>query len=190
MIKKGKSSAKGLKDTTQQPQQPRQQLKKLSEYGKQLQEKQRVKNMYGMRERQFRNFFKIAKKSKDATGSALLVLLERRLDNVVYRLKIASTTSQARQLVVHGHLLVNGKKAYSPSLLIESGDVITLSSTSVKQEAFMKTTVEKNLAAGIKLPSWLEFDRTSLTGKVLRLPVRDDLQATINENFIVELYSK
>jgi small subunit ribosomal protein S4 len=190
-----KSSArKGLKDnnTTNNnnaPQESRQ-IKKLSEYGKQLYEKQRVKRMYGMREKQFKNFFKLAKKNKDATGSALLVLLERRLDNIVFRMKFATTRKQARQMVVHGHFLVNGKKVYSPSCLIKANDAITLCEASKVQEGFMKQVIEKGFAASIKVPEWIEFDKNTIVGKVLRLPVREDIQASINESFIVELYSK
>lgn len=194
MMNNNKSSArKGLKDNStannNAPQESRH-IKKLSEYGKQLYEKQRVKRMYGMREKQFKNFFKLAKKNKDATGGALLVLLERRLDNIVFRMKFATTRKQARQMVVHGHLLVNGKKVYSPSYLIKVDDAITLCDASRNQESFIKEVIEKGLAATVKVPEWIEFDKNKMIGKILRLPVRDDIQANINESFIVELYSK
>lgn len=189
MINTNKSSArKGLKDTNTTVE-PRK-IKKLSEYGKQLYEKQRVKRMYGMREKQFKIFFNLAKKSKDATGSALLMLLERRLDNVLFRLKFASTRRQARQFVVHGHVLVNDGKVHSPSYLIKINDVIAISESSSKKEGLMKEIVEKGFSASIKIPEWLEFTRQSNLGKVLRLPQRSDIQATIDESFIVELYSK
>lgn len=195
MNKKQKSSAnntKDLKDSSsqQQGQQQTRQFKKLSEYGKQLSEKQRVKKMYGMREQQFRNFFALAKKSKDATGSALLMLLERRLDNIVFRLKLAATRAQARQMVVHGHFALNGVRAYSPSMLLKENDVVTLLERSTKKDGFMNTIVNTALATGTKLPEWLEIDKEKHLGRVLRMPTRSDIQATIHESYIVELYSK
>ena len=194
MNKKKKSSAnnKDLKDSSsQQSQKQSRQFKKSSEYGKQLSEKQRVKEMYGMREKQFRNFFALAKKSKDATGAALLMLLERRLDNVVFRLKFASTRAQARQMVVHGHFLVNGRRAYSPSMLLKINDLVEIiSPKSNKKEGLMKTIVNESLSSGTKVPEWLEIDKDKYFGRILRLPIRTDIQATINESYIVELYSK
>jgi small subunit ribosomal protein S4 len=192
MNKKQKSSAnKDSKDSsTQQTQQPARQFKKLSEYGRQLAEKQRVKKMYGMREQQFRNFFALAKKSKDATGSALLVLLERRLDNIVFRLKFASSRSQARQMVVHGHFSVNGVRAFSPSMILKENDVVQILERSTKKDGLMKSIVETALATGTKIPEWLEIDKERYFGRLLRMPSRLDIQATINESFIVELYSK
>lgn len=166
------------------------QIKKSSEYGKQLREKQRVKHMYGMRERQFRKFFVLAKKSKTMTGPALLVALERRLDNVVFRLKLSSTRLQARQLIVHGHIEVNGEKVYSPSFLIKAYDVISVAQKSVNRNGLVNDVIKKQLASGIKVPDWLELDQSKYVGRVLRLPLRIDIQASIQENFIVELYSK
>lgn len=176
-------------------QQPQQQQKrggrKLSEYGKQLHEKQKVKEMYGMRERQFRNFFaKALKMRAGATGENLLNMLECRLDNAVYRLKFASTRPQARQVVVHGHILVNGKKVYSPSYRIVVGDVITLADNVLNKTAFVEQVIDKRLKMGIKVPEWLELDKAQRTGKVLRLPVRADIQVPVEEHLIVELYSK
>jgi small subunit ribosomal protein S4 len=176
-------------------QQPQQQQKrggrKLSEYGKQLHEKQKVKEMYGMRERQFRNFFANALKMRaGATGENLLNMLECRLDNAVYRLKFASTRAQARQVVVHGHILVNSKKVYSPSYRIVVGDVITLADNVLNKTAFVEQVIDKRLKMGIKVPEWLELDKVQRTGKVLRLPVRADIQVPVEEHLIVELYSK
>ena len=164
--------------------------RKLSEYGKQLQEKQKVKNMYGMLERQFKRFFKIAEKSEEATGDKLLSLLERRLDNVLYRLKLATTRTQARQIIVHGHVLVNGKKVYSPSYLVNMDDVITLAPNVLEKKAFLDQVIDKRLKIGIKVPEWLELDKKDRKGRVLRSPVRTDVQVPIEEHLIVELYSK
>jgi small subunit ribosomal protein S4 len=163
--------------------------KKTTEYGKQLEEKQKVKEMYGMRERQFRKFYAIAASSKEAPGQLLLSLLERRLDNVVYRLKFAATRAQARQIVVHGHIYVNGKKVYSPSYFIQINDVVSLSPAIEKHPVFMETVVDKRLNAGVKVPDWLELDKKARTGNVLRMPVRTDIQVPIEEYLIVELYS-
>lgn len=164
--------------------------RKLSEYGKQLEEKQKVKHMYGMREKQFRRFFSIAVRSKGAPGENLLSLLERRLDNVLYKLKLATTRSQARQVIVHGHILVNGKKVYSPSFLVTVGDVISLASNVLEKKQFLETVIDKRLNIGVKVPEWLELMKKDRQGQVLRLPVRADVQVPIEEHLIVELYSK
>jgi small subunit ribosomal protein S4 len=164
--------------------------KKLSEYGRQLQEKQKVKQMYGMRERQFKRFYKIAEKSEEATGHKLLNLLERRLDNVVYRLKLATTRTQARQIIVHGHVLVNGKKVYSPSYLVNVNDVITVAPNVLEKKEFLEQVIDKRLKIGIKVPEWLELDKKERIGRVLRAPVRTDIQTPVEEYLIVELYSK
>ncbi len=174
---------KGAERTTKRP-------KKQSEYGRQLSEKQKVKHMYNMRERQFRRFFSIAVHTKGAPGDNLLSLLERRLDNVVYRLKMSTSRKQARQLIVHGHILVNGKKVSSPSYQVSVGDTITLSAASLEQKAFLTQVVDKRLNLGIKVPDWLELDKKSYKGSVLRDPVRSDLQVPIEDHLIVELYSK
>lgn len=165
-------------------------MRKLSEYGRQLEEKQKVKEMYGMREAQFRRFFSIATRSREATGETLLSLLERRLDNVVYRLKLSSTRAQARQIIVHGHILVNGKKVYSPSFLVHVGDVVTLAPQVEKKTVFVEQVFDKRLNSGVKVPEWMELDKKGRKGTVLRLPVRTDIQAPIEEHLIVELYSK
>lgn len=162
---------------------------KVTEYGRQLQEKQKLRDTYGMRERQFKRFYDIAIKSRSATGEMLLSLLERRLDNVVYRLKLATTREQARQIVVHGHVFINGKKVNSPSCLVKVNDEISLAPRSEGKEGFVKEVVDKRGGAG-KAPEWLEHDKKGRRGKVLRLPVRADIQMPINENAIVELYSK
>lgn len=165
--------------------------KKLSEYGKQLQEKQKVKHMYGLLERQFRRFFDMAlKKREGATGENLLSLLERRLDNVVYRLKMAKTRQQSRQMVVHGHIFVNGKKVHSPSYLVSIDDAVSLNPKVVDMSIFLEQVVDKRMRIGIKVPEWLELDKKNRVGYVLRDPVRSDVQVPIEERLIVELYSK
>jgi small subunit ribosomal protein S4 len=174
-----------------QQQQQKAPRRKLSEYGKQLQEKQKVKEMYGLRERQFKRFFSVASKQRDGgPGENLLSLLERRLDNVVYKLKMATTRTQARQIITHGHVLVNGKKVYSPSFLVSLEDVVSLSERVSKMETFLRDVVEKRMKVGIKVPEWLELDKKDRFGRVLRLPVRADIQVPIEEHLIVELYSK
>ncbi len=164
--------------------------RKLSEYGRQLAEKQKVKELYGLRERQFRRFFGIAAKSERASGEILLSMLERRLDNVLYRLKLASSRPQSRQMVVHGHVLVNGHKVYSPSYLVKIGDSIELAPISVQKEKFITQVVEKRLSTAARVPEWLELDKKARKGQVLRYPARADIQTPIEETLIVELYSK
>lgn|SRR5579872_7424135 len=164
--------------------------RKMSEYGRQLHEKQKVKRMYGMRERQFKRFFKEAIKTKGATGEILLSMLERRLDNVVYRLKMATSRTQARQLIVHGHILVNGKRVSSPSFQVAIDDMVSLDPKMIEQKNFMEQVVDKRLKLGIKVPEWLELDKKSYKGRILRMPVRADLQVPIEDYLIVELYSK
>lgn len=165
--------------------------RKLSEYGKQLQEKQKVKEMYGLRERQFKRFFQIASTSRvGMPGENLLSLLERRLDNTVYRLKLATSRTQARQLIVHGHILVNGQKVYSPSYLLSINEEISLAPNVLEKTAFLEQVIDKRLNIGIKVPEWLELNKKERKGRVLRMPVRSDIQAPIEEYLIVELYSK
>jgi small subunit ribosomal protein S4 len=165
--------------------------RKLSEYGKQLEEKQRVKRMYGMREQQFKRFFGIAIKSREGVpGENLLSLLERRLDNVIYRLKMATSREQARQIIVHGHILVNGKKVSSPSYLVSINDEISLAANVLNKKEFLDGVIDKRLKIGIKVPEWLELDKKERRGRVLRYPVRTDIQVPIEEHLIVELYSK
>jgi len=164
--------------------------RKLSEYGKQLEEKQKVKRMYGVQEKQFRRFFRTAVQDEGATGEVLLSMLERRLDNVLYRLKLATTRTQARQIIVHGHILVNGKKVYSPSFQVSVDDEISLAPNVLDKKVFVEQVVDKRLNIGIKVPEWLELDKGNRKGRVLRLPVRSDVQAPVEEHLIVELYSK
>lgn len=164
--------------------------RKMSEYGRQLYEKQKVKRMYGMRERQFHRFFSNAVQAKGAPGDNLLSFLERRLDNVFYRLKMATSRLQSRQLIVHGHVLVNGKKVYSPSYLVAIGDEITIDPKMKEHKTFIEQVVNKRLNLGIKVPDWLELDKKEYIGRVLRYPIRTDLQVPIEDSLIVELYSK
>lgn len=175
---------------TEQQQQHAKRARKKSEYGRQLDEKQKVKELYGMRERQFKRFFDLALHSKGATGEELLSLLERRLDNVVYRMKFSTTRRQARQIIVHGHIVVNGHKVYSPSFLVSVGDVVTLAANVPAKAIFVEQVVDKRAAATVKVPDWVEVDRKTHTGRILRLPVRVDVQIPVEEYLIVELYSK
>lgn len=165
--------------------------RKLSEYGKQLQEKQKVKEMYGVREKQFRRFFHNASiQQQGAPGENLLSLLERRLDNVIYRLKLSVTRRQARQIIAHGHVLVNDGKVYSPSFLVGIGDVVSLVDNVASKTKFLEQVIDKRLNIGIKVPEWLELNKKDRKGHILRFPVRADIQVPIEEHLIVELYSK
>ena len=160
---------------------------KLSNYGLQLREKQKVKRIYGVMERQFRRYFKIASKSKGVTGKVLLQELERRLDNVIFRLLFATSHMQARQIVRHGAVYVNNRKVNIPSYPVRQGDVIE-----VKGKDGVRKTVRVNieLSKDRGVAPWLEADLPNLKAKVLRLPDRDDVQMPIQEQLIVELYSK
>lgn len=164
--------------------------RKVTEYGRQLQEKQKVKEMYGLREKQFVRFFGIATRSQEATGETLLSLLERRLDNVVFRLKLTSTRAQARQIVVHGHVVVNGQKVHSPSYLVSLNDEVSLVPQVATKATFLEQVIDKRLNTAVKVPEWLELDKKDRKGRVLRFPVRSDIQVPIEEYLIVELYSK
>ena len=164
--------------------------RKMSEYGKQLVEKQKVKHMYGVREKQFRRFFSLANRMEGAPGENLLSLLERRLDNVIYRLKLSVSRTQARQMIVHGHVLVNGKKVYSPSYFVSLNDTIGLAPNVLDKGTFLENVVDKRLNIGIKVPEWLELNKKDRKGMILRFPVRTDIQVPIEEHLIVELYSK
>ncbi len=169
---------------------PKRRMRKLSEYGKQLQEKQKVKGIYGMREAQFRRFFSMAVKSEEATGDQLLSLLERRLDNALYRVKLATTRPQARQAIVHGLVQVNGKKVHSPSFLVSVDDVISYSPKVLEKKVFLEQVVDKRLNTASKVPEWVEVDKANRKGRILRNPVRSDIVTPIEEHLIVELYSK
>ena len=160
---------------------------KKSEYGTQLTEKQKVKFVYGILEKKFRMYYEKAERMNGNTGEILLSLVERRLDNVVYRLGFASTRREARQLVNHGHYTVNGKSVNIPSYLVEVGDVIAVSEKSSSNNRFKKM---KEDDAFVAAPKWLDRDKNTLTGKVIALPARDDIDFEIAENLIVELYSK
>lgn len=164
--------------------------KKKSEYGKQLREKQKVKIMYGMRERQFKRFFDIASKQKGVTGEQLLSLLERRLDNVLFRLKMAFSREQARQMIAHGHVSVNGKRVKSPSYITKVEDAISLSERTLGKKDFLQNVIDKRLGMSVKTPEWLELKKADRQGVILRLPARTDVTAPIEEHLIVELYSK
>ena len=160
---------------------------KKSEYGTQLTEKQKVKFVYGILEKQFRMYYEMAERMNGNTGEILLSLVERRLDNVVYRLGFASTRREARQLVNHGHYTVNGKSVNIPSYLVDVNDVIAVSEKSSSNNRFKKM---KEDDAFVAAPKWLDRDKNTLTGKVIALPARDDIDFEIAENLIVELYSK
>jgi small subunit ribosomal protein S4 len=160
---------------------------KVQGYGIQLREKQKVKRMYGVLETQFRNYFAKASRKRGITGTNLLQMLERRLDNVVYRLGFASSRAMARQLVAHGHFLVNGAKVDIPSALVEAGDMVTLKESSRKNEAIK---ICLDTAAGRGVPGWLELDSENFRGSVKQLPSREEITLPIQEQLIVELYSK
>ena len=165
--------------------------RKGSVYKQQLMEKQKVKRFYGVSEEQFRRFFSVASKSKSgATGTNLLCLLERRADNVIYRLKLAMTRRQARQMVVHGHILLNGKRIKTPSLLVKEGDHISLADKSLAKDGFMHSTTKQRINVGVKVPDWLELRKDQYLGIVSRLPQRADVHVQAEEHLIVELYSK
>jgi small subunit ribosomal protein S4 len=160
---------------------------RISDRGIQLREKQKVRLSYGVLERQFRRFFVEAKKSPSATGETLLMLLERRLDNVVHRLGFADSRAQARQIVRHGHITVNGRKADIPSFLVKPGDVIKWREASTKTEYYKRMAEE---IEGKTIPSWLSLDKEGMTGKMLNLPGKDDIEAGFNAKAIVEYYSR
>ena len=161
--------------------------KKLSEYGLQLREKQKARRYYGVLEGQFHHYFEMAERKAGITGENLLQILESRLDNVVYRLGFAMSRPEARQLVVHGHFTVNGKKVNIPSYLVSAGDVIAVQQKSKQSEKF-KVVAEAN--ANRPVPASLEVDRANQSGKVVALPSRDQIDLDIQETLIVELYSK
>ena len=159
--------------------------KKVSEYGIQLQEKQKAKYTYGILERQFRNIFDKASKKKGITGEILLQLIESRVDNTVYRLGIAPTRDAARQLVSHRHITVNGKVMNIPSAMLKPGDIVAVREKSKSLEVITNSVAGRS----VSFP-WLEWDSATLTGKFMSYPYREDIPETINEQLIVELYSK
>lgn len=191
MEKKSSRMNSEQRDQREQASSSKRPARKQSEYGKQLSEKQKVKEMYGLREKQFRRFFGIAIKAREGVpGENLLSLLERRLDNTLYRLKLATTRTQARQMITHGHVMVNGRKVYSPSFLVSVDNEVSLDPKVLEKAAFLEQVVDKRLNIGIKVPEWLELNKKDRKGKVLRNPVRADIQVPIEEHLIVELYSK
>lgn len=166
---------------------PKNTRRKQSEYGLQLNEKQKVKFIYGVLEKQFRKYYVMATKKQGITGEMLLQILESRLDNVVFRLGLANTRREARQIVNHGHITVNGQKVDIPSYLVKPGDVIAVREKS-KNSVRIKEIVETN--ANRVVPKWLSMDKNTLTGKVIALAARDDIDYEVEEHLIVELYSK
>ena len=166
---------------------PKQGRKKQSEYGLQLNEKQKVKFIYGVLEKQFRKYYVMATKKQGITGEMLLQIRESRLDNVVFRLGLANTSREARHIVNHGHITVNGQKVDIPSYLVKPGDVIAVREKS-KNSVRIKEIVETN--ANRVVPKWLSMDKNTLTGKVITLAARDDIDYEVEEHLIVELYSK
>ena len=160
---------------------------KKSEYATQLTEKQKVKFVYGIQEKQFHNYYDKATRAEGNTGEVLLTFVERRLDNVVYRLGFANSRRQARQLVNHGHFTVNGSRVNIPSYLVKTGDVVAVCQKSVSNNFFKKLMEDDTFVAA---PKWLDRDKTTLTGKVIAMPTKADIDFEIAEHLIVELYSK
>ena len=161
--------------------------KKMSEYGVQLREKQKTRRYYGVLEGQFANYYEMAVKKAGITGENLLIILESRLDNIVYRLGWATSRPEARQLVRHGHFEVNGQKANIPSILLKAGDTITIkdkSRSSEKMKAVLETTDSK------VVPMWLSLDKNALSASIVRMPTREEIDLEVEEHLIVELYSK
>jgi len=161
--------------------------KKIEEYGKQLREKQKARRYYGVLEGQFKHYYELAEKKEGITGTNLLIILESRLDNVVYRMGMAASRKEARQLVLHAHFTLNGKKVTIPSLLVKAGDVVAV------KESSRDSVKIKELAEAMQsaiTPKWLDVDKTALSAKVLSLPAREDIDFEFEEQLIVELYSK
>ena len=161
--------------------------KKVSEYGVQTREKQKVKRYYGILEKQFRNYFEKAASQEGMAGDNLLIMVERRLDNVAYRMGIGESRREARQLVRHNHFTINGKKANIPSILVKPGDVVAVKEASRGTEKF-KTMIENTASRAV--PAWLEADKENFTAKVISMPTREGIDFEIEEHLIVELYSK
>ena len=160
--------------------------KKISEYGLQLREKQKCKRIYGVLEGQFHHYYEMADRMKGITGENMLSLLERRLDNVIFRMGIGVSRAQARQLVSHGHFTLNGKKVTVPSIIVNAGDVIAVKESKTSNKFFEEVKASKPA----NMPKWVEFNTEKLEGKVIALPARDDIDSQIAEHKIVELYSK
>jgi len=160
---------------------------KDTEYGRQLREKQKVRRFYGIQENQMKTYFALADKMQGITGENLLKILELRLDNVVYRMGFGTSRDESRQLVTHGHFLVNGKRVNIPSYLVRVGDVIEVAENSRKLERFKDIL---DVTGGKVVPKWLEVDHENMKGRVISLPAREDIDLPIQEHLIVELYSK
>lgn len=163
--------------------------RQVSDYGLQLLEKQKARHMYGVLERQFRRIFAKAQRFPGETGAYLFILLERRLDNVVYRLGLATTRSQARQLVTHGHIMVNGRKTNIPSFTVRVGDAISVRPES-RRRAYFKNLADSGELTRRRVPDWLRFNTSEMAGEVMNLPRREDAEPGINEQLIVEFYSR
>lgn len=161
--------------------------RKLSDFGMALSEKQKLRYMYGLYERQFRHTFNIALRKRGVTGETLLQLLETRLDNVAFRLGFATTRPFARQLVVHGHLRINGRKVSSPSYNVRAGDVVEMKN-SVKAKALAQKALDANQMVAV--PDWLQLDKEALRGQVKHIPTREEIAPIVNERLVVELYSR
>ncbi len=162
-------------------------VKKLTTYGIRLREKQKLRRFYGLLERQFQNYFERAERKKGISGDNLLELLERRLDNIIYRLGLAKSRIQARQLVLHGHILVNGKKVNIPSYEVKIDDIIEVKE---KSKVIMDFKDIQEGKVEINIPSWLEFDPEKLKGKILRFPTKEELNLPVDEKLVVEYYSR
>jgi len=164
---------------------PKKYRSRVTNYGLQLREKQKVKRIYGMLENQFKNLFKKAERMNGVTGENLLSLLERRLDNIIFRLGLAMSRTQARQLVTHGHFIVNSRKTDIPSFLVKKGDIIEVKESS-KSISAIKAALEKE----VEVPDWIKFDKKNLKAEIIELPKRSHISYPIEEHLIVELYSK
>jgi len=161
--------------------------RRVSDYSRQLREKQKTRRIYGVTERQFRRYYRQAVQQRGLTGENLLAMLERRLDNVIYRLGYADSRAQARMLVTHGHFNVNGRRTDIPSMLVKPGDEIAVRDGSRKRTFFKELPA---MAEGKTVPAWLERDLNGLSGRVLKMPTRQDVDASLNETLIVEYYSR
>lgn len=173
------------KETKRDPQANKR--KKVSEYGLQLKEKQKLKFIYGVQEKQFYHYFELASKKSGMAGENLLIMLESRLDNIAFRMGLATTRRESRQLVAHGHFLVNGERVNIPSYRVKDGDVIALSDASKKSDRFKEIVEATN---GRIVPLWLDMNKEELSAKVVRMPNRSDIDYEVEEHLIVELYSK
>ena len=184
---RGRTLESKVKDVNKVPGQHGDRKPRLSDYATQLREKQKLKQMYGVLERQFRNYYYKATKSKGATGVLMLQMLEQRLDNVVYRMGFSATRAEARQLVNHKSVTVNGKTVNIPSYHVESGDVVEIREASKKQ---LRIASALTVAAQVGFPDWVEVDEKGMKGTFKAVPLRDQIVPDINENLVVELYSK